>query len=131
MENNNTINFPKKPKPSSPAAHNAEAAQIEANFIHAATVCKDFLQAHVDYLKDNSFEAHGAFILLWNRDGTYILNDAGMLPSLSMVGFLEAAKADFLMRHAMSVTRMPVATPKTEATPTSVTTGEDPTNGNG
>lgn len=127
--NNNTIKFPAKPKIGSPAAANAEAAQIEENFAHSAVVCKEFLQAHLNYMSNAEFEAHGAFLLLWNRDGTYIINDAGMLPSLTMIGFLEAAKADFMMRHAMTVTRMPVTkgdpTPPTTAT-TSVSAGEDP-----
>jgi len=127
--NDNTIQFPKKPKPASPAAVSAETAQVEANFIHAAEVCKDFLQAHTNYLRNASFEAHGAFILLWNRDGTYILNDAGMLPALTMVGFLEAAKADFLVRHAMAVTRLPVAHTSVEPPTTSVSEGKDPPNG--
>ncbi len=122
-DNDNTIQFPKKPKPASPAAVNAEAAQLEENFAQSKQVCQDFLQAHINYMQRGDFEANGAFLLLWNRDGTYIVNDAGLLPSATMIGLLEIAKQGFLLRHAMSVTQMPVATVSV-APPT-----EDPPNG--
>jgi len=109
VDNDNVRAFPKAPKVNSPPAVAAQEASIEESFKQAATITPDFLKCHHDYLTEGKFEAHGAFILLWNRDGTYIINDAGILPSATMIGLLEITKQNFIARHIMSVTQMPVA----------------------
>ena len=96
-----------KPKTGSPVEQLLRSKQREESLAEASETCKMFLREYTKYVEEGKFVPHGAFILLWNFDGTYIQNDAGMFPSATFVGLLELFKQGLIARHYMSMVELP------------------------
>ena len=103
MANDNIVQLGVKPKPNSPAAEELGKKNEEEFYAEQKENVLSFLAHHLKYIQENEdgFEGHGAFLVIWNKDQNYILNDVGAFPMATMCGLLDLAKQDFLVRHIM------------------------------
>ena len=91
-----------KVKPESPVAAQVEALKEAGEKAECIDTVKRFLEAHLEFLKQGKFEAHGVFIAAWNiDDGSYLMNDAGAYSTMQVLGMLDIAHQDYMARHFM------------------------------
>jgi len=107
MDNDNVVSLGVKPKADSPVAKELEEKNEAEFYAQCRQTTRDFLEYHLNFLKENPSFGCGAFLIVWDEGQSYLMNDAGAFPMATMCGLLDLAKQDFIMRHIMGNTQKP------------------------